>query len=162
MLVGTEEQEIHTQGTTGNDPFPPYAGQPWQNFPGGIGTGGEPDGSSAQVTGASGCISGRGGPGAWGNGATGGSGGGVTGLFYDGVCIAGAGGGGGGGGSGGGYNGGSTLMVAILVVTLVQDLHRHLLLHLEFWTLPMVVMVLVVDALLVVVEVVDPPVVSST
>ena len=99
----------NTQGTTGNDPFPPYAGQPWQNFPGGIGTGGEPDGGSAQVGGASGCISGRGGPGAWGNGATGGSGGGVTGLFYDGVCIAGAGGGGGGGGSGGGYNGGGTL-----------------------------------------------------
>ena len=99
----------NTQGTTGNDPFAPYAGQPWQNFPGGIGTGGEPDGGSAQVGGASGCISGRGGPGAWGNGATGGSGGGVTGLFYDGVCIAGAGGGGGGGGSGGGYNGGGTL-----------------------------------------------------
>ena len=52
-------------------------------------------------------------------------------------------------------------MVVIVVVTL-QDLHRHLLLHLEFWTLPMVVMVLVVDAQLVVVEVVDPPVVSST
>ena len=93
------------QGTTGNDPA---TGQPWQNFPGGIGTGSEPGGSSAGVFGASGCISGIGGQGAWGNGATGGSGGGVTGLFLDGVCIAGAGGGGGGGGSGGGYNGGGT------------------------------------------------------
>ena len=96
------------QGTTGNDPFPPYQGQPWQNFPGGVGTGYEPDGGSASVTGASGCISGAGGRGAWGNGATAGSGGGVTGVFLDGVCIAGAGGGGGGGGSGGGYNGGGT------------------------------------------------------
>ena len=93
------------QGTTGNDPA---TGQPWQNFPGGIGTGPEPRGASPGVTGASGCISGQGGQGMWGNGATGGSGGGVTGLFYDGVCIAGAGGGGGGGGSGGGYNGGGT------------------------------------------------------
>lgn len=93
------------QGTTGNDPA---TGQPWQNFPGGIGTGSEPGGSAAGVFGASGCISGIGGQGAWGNGATGGSGGGVTGLFLDGVCIAGAGGGGGGGGSGGGYNGGGT------------------------------------------------------
>ena len=93
------------QGTTGNDPA---TGQPWQNFPGGIGTGYEPDGGSASVTGASGCISGAGGQGAWGNGATAGSGGGVTGVFLDGVCIAGAGGGGGGGGSGGGYNGGGT------------------------------------------------------
>ena len=56
MLVSTEDQEIH-RGTTGNDPFP-ATGQPWQNFPGGIGTGGEPDGGSAQVGGASGCISG--------------------------------------------------------------------------------------------------------
>ena len=99
----------NTQGTTGNDPFPPYAGQPWQNFPGGIGTGTEPDGSSAPASGAAGSLSGRGGRGAWGNGATGGSGGGVTGLYLDGTLIAGAGGGGGGGGSGGGYNGGGTL-----------------------------------------------------
>ena len=95
----------NVQGTTGNDPA---TGQPWQNFPGGIGTGAEPRGSSPGVTGASGCISGIGGQGQWGNGATAGSGGGVTGLFYDGVCIAGAGGGGGGGGSGGGNNGAST------------------------------------------------------
>ena len=94
-------------GTTGNDPA---TGQPWgPPWPGGVGTGGEPNGSTASVTGASGCISGIGGPGAWGNGATAGSGGGVTGLFYDGVCIAGAGGGGGGGGSGGGNNGGGTV-----------------------------------------------------
>ena len=98
----------NTQGTTGNDPFPPYAGQPWQNFPGGIGTGTEPDGSSAPASGAAGSLSGRGGRGAWGNGATGGSGGSVTGLYFDGTLIAGAGGGGGGGGSGGGYNGGGT------------------------------------------------------
>ena len=98
----------NVQGTTGNDPFPPYAGQPWQNFPGGIGTGTEPDGSSQPASGAAGTLSGRGGRGAWGNGATAGSGGGVTGLYLDGTLIAGAGGGGGGGGSGGGYNGGGT------------------------------------------------------
>ena len=87
---GWNERSGNTvQGTTGNDPA---TGQPWQNFPGGIGTGAEPRGSSPGVTGASGCISGIGGQGQWGNGATAGSGGGVTGLFYDGVCIAGAGG----------------------------------------------------------------------
>ena len=103
---GWNERSGNTvQGTTGNDPA---TGQPWQNFPGGIGTGPEPRGASPGVTGASGCISGQGGQGMWGNGATAGSGGGVTGLFYDGVCIAGAGGGGGGGGSGGGNNGAST------------------------------------------------------
>jgi len=103
---GWNERSGNTvQGTTGNDPA---TGQPWQNFPGGIGTGAEPRGFAPSVTGASGCISGIGGQGQWGNGATGGSGGGVTGLFYDGVCIAGAGGGGGGGGSGGGNNGAST------------------------------------------------------
>ena len=95
----------NVQGTTGNDPA---TGQPWQNFPGGIGTGTEPGGSSAPASGAAGTLSGRGGRGAWGNGATAGSGGGVTGLYLDGTLIAGAGGGGGGGGSGGGYNGGGT------------------------------------------------------
>ena len=95
------------QGTTGNDPA---TGQPWgPPYPGGVGRDNEPDGQSLGVSGASGCISGRGGAGAWGNGATAGSGGGVTGLFYDGVCIAGAGGGGGGGGSGGGNNGAGTV-----------------------------------------------------
>ena len=77
-------------------------------FPGGVGTGVEPDGDSLGVQGALGAISGRGARGAWGNGATAGSGGGVSGLYYNGVLIAGAGGGGGGGGSGGGNNGGST------------------------------------------------------
>ena len=95
----------NVQGTTGNDPA---TGQPWQNFPGGIGTGYEPGGTSAPASGAAGTLSGRGGQGAWGNGATAGSGGGVTGLFLDGTLIAGAGGGGGGGGSGGGFNGGGT------------------------------------------------------
>ena len=95
----------NVQGTTGNDPA---TGQPWQNFPGGIGTGYEPGGTSAPASGAAGTLSGRGGRGAWGNGATAGSGGGVTGLYLDGTLIAGAGGGGGGGGSGGGYNGGGT------------------------------------------------------
>ena len=95
----------NVQGTTGNDPA---TGQPWQNFPGGIGTGYEPAGTSAPASGAAGTLSGRGGRGAWGNGATAGSGGGVTGLYLDGTLIAGAGGGGGGGGSGGGYNGGGT------------------------------------------------------
>ena len=92
-------------GTPGSDPF---TGILWDSWPGGIGNGYEPGGSTAGVGGASGCISGGGGRGAWGNGATAGSGGGVTGLFLDGVCIAGAGGGGGGGGSGGGYNGSGT------------------------------------------------------
>ena len=96
----------NNQGTTGNDP---NTGQPWgPPFPGGVGTGVEPDGDSLGVQGASGAISGRGARGAWGNGATAGSGGGVSGLYYNGVLIAGAGGGGGGGGSGGGNNGGST------------------------------------------------------
>ncbi|MBB12972.1 MAG: hypothetical protein CMC78_02250 [Flavobacteriaceae bacterium] len=96
----------NNQGTTGNDPA---TGQPWgPPFPGGVGTGTEPDGSSAGVSGAAGTLSGNGGRGAWGNGATGGSGGGVTGIYLDGTLIAGAGGGGGGGGSGGGYNGGGT------------------------------------------------------
>ena len=94
----------NVQGTTGNDPA---TGQPWgPPFPGGVGTGVEPDGDSLGVQGASGALSGRGARGAWGNGATAGSGGGVSGLYYDGVLIAGAGGGGGGGGSGGGNNGG--------------------------------------------------------
>ena len=92
-------------GTPGSDPF---TGILWDSWPGGIGNGTEPGGSTAGVSGASGCVSGSGGRGAWGNGATAGSGGGVTGLFLDGVCIAGAGGGGGGGGSGGGYNGSGT------------------------------------------------------
>ena len=97
----------NTQGTTGNDPA---TGQPWgPPFPGGIGTGTEPDGDTPGVSGASQTLSGRGARGAWGNGATGGSGGSVTGVFLDGVLIAGAGGGGGGGGSGGGWNGGGTL-----------------------------------------------------
>ena len=61
------------------------------------------------MLGATGTISGAGGRGAWGNGATAGSGGSVTGLFYNGILIAGAGGGGGGGGSGGGNNGGGTV-----------------------------------------------------
>ena len=96
----------NNQGTTGNDP---NTGQPWgPPFPGGVGTGVEPDGDSLGVQGASGAISGRGARGAWGNGATAGSGGGVSGLYYNGVLIAGAGGGGGGGGSGGGNNGAST------------------------------------------------------
>ena len=96
----------NNQGTTGNDP---NTGNPWgPPFPGGVGTGVEPDGDSLGVQGASGAISGRGARGAWGNGATAGSGGGVSGLYYNGVLIAGAGGGGGGGGSGGGNNGGST------------------------------------------------------
>ena len=103
---GWNERSGNTvQGTTGNDPA---TGQPWQNFPGGIGTGYEPAGTSAPASGAAGTLSGRGGRGAWGNGATAGSGGGVTGLYLDGTQIAGAGGGGGGGGSGGGYNGGGT------------------------------------------------------
>ena len=92
-------------GTPGNDPA---TGLPWNNWPGGIGNGYEPGGITSGVLGATGCISGAGGAGAWGNGATAGSGGGVTGLFLDGVAIAGAGGGGGGGGSGGGYNGSGT------------------------------------------------------
>ena len=96
----------NNQGTTGNDPA---TGQPWgPPFPGGVGTGVEPDGDSLGVQGASGALSGRGARGAWGNGATAGSGGGVSGLYYNGVLIAGAGGGGGGGGSGGGNNGAST------------------------------------------------------
>jgi len=96
----------NNQGTTGNDPA---TGQPWgPPFPGGVGTGSEPSGNSGSVLGASGCLSGIGGQGAWGNGATGGSGGGCSGLYYNGTLIAGAGGGGGGGGSGGGYNGGGT------------------------------------------------------
>ena len=95
----------NVQGTTGNDPA---TGNPWQDFPGGIGTGYEPGGTSAPASGAAGTLSGRGGRGAWGNGATAGSGGGVTGLYLDGTLIAGAGGGGGGGGSGGGFNGGGT------------------------------------------------------
>ena len=95
------------QGTTGNDPA---TGQPWgPPWPGGVGTGYEPDGGNPGVLGATGTISGAGGRGAWGNGATAGSGGSVTGLFYNGILIAGAGGGGGGGGSGGGNNGGGTV-----------------------------------------------------
>ena len=95
------------QGTTGNDPA---TGQPWgPPWPGGVGTGYEPSGNSAAVGGASGALSGIGAQGAWGNGATAGSGGGVSGLYYNGVLIAGAGGGGGGGGSGGGNNGGGTV-----------------------------------------------------
>ena len=94
-------------GTPGNDPA---TGQPWgPPWPGGVGTGYEPSGNSAAVGGASGALSGIGAQGAWGNGATAGSGGGVSGLYYNGVLIAGAGGGGGGGGSGGGNNGGGTV-----------------------------------------------------
>ena len=94
-------------GTPGNDPA---TGQPWgPPWPGGVGTGYEPSGNSAAVQGASGALSGIGAQGAWGNGATAGSGGGVSGLYYNGVLIAGAGGGGGGGGSGGGNNGGGTV-----------------------------------------------------
>ena len=92
-------------GTPGNDPA---TGNPWNNWPGGIGNGYEPGGITQGVTGASGCLSGAGGQGAWGNGGTAGSGGGASGLFLNGVLIAGAGGGGGGGGSGGGYNGSGT------------------------------------------------------
>ena len=92
-------------GTVGLDPA---TGNPWgPPWPGGVGTGNEP-GIPPGVSGATGTLSGAGGYGAWGNGATGGSGGSVTGLFYNGILIAGAGGGGGGGGSGGGNNGGST------------------------------------------------------
>ena len=94
-------------GTPGNDPA---TGQPWgPPWPGGVGTGYEPDGNAAAVQGASGALSGIGAQGAWGNGATAGSGGGVSGLYYNGVLIAGAGGGGGGGGSGGGNNGAGTI-----------------------------------------------------
>ena len=94
-------------GTTGNDPA---TGQPWgPPWPGGVGTGGEPNGGTPGVSGATGTLSGSGGPGAWGNGATAGSGGSVTGVFYNGTLIAGAGSGGGGGGSGGGNNGGGTV-----------------------------------------------------
>ena len=94
-------------GTPGNDPA---TGQPWgPPWPGGVGTGYEPSGNSAAVQGASGALSGIGAQGAWGNGATAGSGGGVSGLYYNGVLIAGSGGGGGGGGSGGGNNGGGTI-----------------------------------------------------
>ena len=92
-------------GTPGNDPA---TGQPWDNWPGGIGNGYEPGGTAGSVLGATGVVSGNGGQGAWGNGASAGSGGGVSGLFLDGVAIAGAGGGGAGGGSGGGYNGSGT------------------------------------------------------
>ena len=95
------------QGTTGNDPA---TGQPWgPPWPGGVGTGYEPDGVNPGVAGATGTVSGAGGRGAWGNGATAGSGGSVTGLFFNGTLIAGAGGGGAGGGSGGGNNGGGTV-----------------------------------------------------
>ena len=97
----------NAQGTTGNDPD---TGQPWgPPFPGGVGTGYEPDGLAPGVSGAAGTLSGAGAQGAWGNGGTAGSGGSVTGLFLDGNLIAGAGGGGGGGGSGGGNNGGNTI-----------------------------------------------------
>jgi hypothetical protein len=92
-------------GTPGNDPA---TGLPWDNWPGGIGNGSEPGGITPGVTGATGCLSGAGGQGTWGNGATAGSGGGASGIFLNGVLIAGAGGGGGGGGSGGGYNGSGT------------------------------------------------------
>ena len=92
-------------GTPGIDP---RTGQPYNNWVGGFGTGVEPYGDTPRKAGAAGSLSGRGARGAWGNGGTGGSGGGVTGLFLDGVAIAGAAGGGGGGGSGGGNNGGST------------------------------------------------------
>jgi len=94
-------------GTPGNDPA---TGQPWgPPWSGGVGTGYEPDGNAAAVQGASGALSGIGAQGAWGNGATAASGGGVSGLYYNGVLIAGAGGGGGGGGSGGGNNGAGTV-----------------------------------------------------
>ncbi len=92
-------------GTPGIDPS---TGNPWNDWPGGIGNGTEPGGDTPRVGGASGCLSGRGARGAWGNGATAGSGGGVTGFYYNGTLIAGAGGGGGGGGSGGGFNGSGT------------------------------------------------------
>ena len=92
-------------GTPGNDPA---TGQPWgPPWPGGVGTGNE-SGIVSGVSGAAGTLSGAGGYGAWGNGATGGSGGSVSGIFYNGILFAGAGGGGGGGGSGGGDNGGNT------------------------------------------------------
>ncbi len=92
-------------GTAGLDPA---TGNPWgPPWPGGVGTGNEP-GIVSGVSGATGTLSGAGGYGAWGNGATGGSGGSVSGIFYNGILFAGAGGGGGGGGSGGGFNGGST------------------------------------------------------
>ena len=92
-------------GTPGSNPF---TGVPWNDWPGGIGNDYEPGGTAGRVGGATGTVSGDGGRGAWGNGASAGSGGGVTGLFLNGVAIAGAGGGGGGGGSGGGYNGSGT------------------------------------------------------
>ena len=111
-------------GTTGTNPLTGVAWGP--PFTSGVGTGTEnsqphsndpsnPFGSHFQagggnvgVQGAGGTISGQGARGAWGNGGTAGSGGGVTGVYYNGVLLAGAGGGGGGGGSGGGFNGGNT------------------------------------------------------
>ena len=86
-------------GTGGGDGF--------NNKDGNTGTGSEA-GPSSGGQGAAGTVGGQGAVGAWGNGGTGGGGGGSTGLFLDGVLIAGAGGGGGGGGSGGGFNGGGT------------------------------------------------------
>ena len=89
--TGTENSQPHS-----NDPSNPF-GSHFQAGGGNVG-----------VQGAGGTISGQGARGAWGNGGTAGSGGGVTGVYYNGVLLAGAGGGGGGGGSGGGYNGSGT------------------------------------------------------
>jgi len=78
----------------------------FNNKDGNTGTGSEA-GPSYGGNGAS--IGGRGGTGAWGNGATAGAGGGSSGVYFNGgTAFLGAGGGGGGGGSGGGYNGGGT------------------------------------------------------
>ena len=102
---GKNERQGNTVGgTPGSNPF---TGVPWNNWPGGIGSGEESGGPTLGASGAGGTLGGTGGRGAWGNGGTAGSGGGVTGLFFNGTTIAGAGGGGGGGGSGGGYNGSS-------------------------------------------------------
>jgi len=96
LLDGTVTWEIGKKGNAG-----------FNNKDGNTGTGGEAGPALGGIGGGS-TYGGNSGVGAWGNGSSGGGGGGCTGLFLDGVLIAGAGGGGGGGGAGGGYNGGGT------------------------------------------------------